>query len=430
VWLWKEWPGRWSDREAGIDLVAEAHDRTLWAIQAKAYDSKYSIKKTDVDSFLSESARAMFSFRLLIATTNRLGTLAANAINAQEKPVGCVMLHDLDRAAVDWPEHPDELRPGRPPPKVPYLHNQKAVEAVCHGFTSRDRGQLIMACGTGKTLVGLWVAERLKSERTLVLLPSLSLLAQTIREWTANAAHPFAHLAVCSDETVTADDDELVEHTSDLGVPVTTDAQAIAAFLRRDESPRVVFATYQSSPRLAEAFALGAPPFDLAIADEAHRCVGPTSGNFATILDDKAIHAGRRLFMTATPRYFTERLRRQGTATDFELASMDDPERFGPTFHRLSFGEAIRQKLLADYQVAIIGVDDATYRAWAKSGQLVTTDGKTITDARTLAGEIGLVKAMRDWGLRRVISFHSRVAAARAFRGHFACGRVAGKRAA
>jgi predicted helicase len=415
IWLWNEWPGRWG-RDAGIDLVAEARDGTLWAIQAKAYDPSYSIKKSDVDSFLSESARAIFSFRLLVATTNGLGRLAANAIDAQQKPVGCLMLHDLERAAVDWPQHPDELRPGRRPPKTPFPHNREAVETVCHRFTSWNRGQLVMACGTGKTMVGLWVAEQLESERTLVLVPSLSLLAQTMRAWTANAARPFAHLAVCSDQTVAADDD-FVEHTSDLGVPVTTDAEAIAAFLGAGDGGRVVFATYQSSPRLAAAFALGAPQVDLAIADEAHRCVGPASGDFATILDGNAIHAARRLFMTATPRFFTDRLRREGAAVDFELASMDDPKQFGPVFHRLGFAKAIEQKLLADYQVAVIGVDDATYRAWARCGQLMTTDGKTITDARTLAGEIGLAKAMRAWGLRRVISFHSRVAAARAFSG-------------
>jgi predicted helicase len=194
VWLWREWPGRWG-RDAGIDLVAEARDGTLWAIQAKAYDPSYAISKTDVDSFLSESARAIFGFRLLIATTNRLGPLATGVIGAQEKPVGCLMLHDLERAAVCWPEHPDDLRPRRRPPKTPYPHNQTAVEAVCQRFATHDRGQLIMACGTGKTLVGLWVAEQLKSQRTLVLVPSLSLLAQTMRAWTANAARPFAHLA-------------------------------------------------------------------------------------------------------------------------------------------------------------------------------------------------------------------------------------------
>jgi superfamily II DNA or RNA helicase len=57
---------------------------------------------------------------------------------------------------------------------------------VVKGFGAHDRGQMIMACGTGKTLAALFVAEHLKARRTLVLVPSLSLLAQTMREWTAN----------------------------------------------------------------------------------------------------------------------------------------------------------------------------------------------------------------------------------------------------
>ena len=138
-----------------------------------------------------------------------------------------------------------------------------------------------------------------------MLVPSLSLLAQTMREWTANASEDFDYLPVCSDDTV-ADPDAAVSSTSDLGFPVTTDAEDIARFLRRRSGRRVVFSTYQSSPRIAEAYRSGrVPRLDLAIADEAHRCAGRVSSDFATILDAGAIPAKRRLFMTATPRYFT-----------------------------------------------------------------------------------------------------------------------------
>jgi predicted helicase len=169
-------------------------------------------------------------------------------------------------------------------------------------------GQLIMACGTGKTLAAMWIAERLESKRALVLIPSLSLLAQTLREWTANASSPFDYLAVCSDETV-AQGDALVQHTSELGLPVTTDPERIAAFLRR-RGRRVVFATYQSSPQITAAQRRRAPGFDLAVADEAHRCAGRVGSEFTTILDRELIRAKRRLFMTATPRFYTARVRR------------------------------------------------------------------------------------------------------------------------
>jgi len=289
------------------------------------------------------------------------------------------------------------------------------MDAVVKGFERADRGQLIMACGTGKTLAALFINEKLAAERTLVLVPSLSLLAQTLREWTANAKVGFDFLPVCSDRTV-AEPDAVVSNTSDLGFPVTTDAGEIATFLRRRSGPCVVFATYQSSPEIAKAFELGqVPAFDLAIADEAHRCAGRVSSDFATILDSEAIKARRRLFMTATPRYFTGRVVGEAKEADFEVASMDNEEAFGPVFHRLGFAEAIERALLTDYQVVVVGVDDAIYRDWAQRGRFVTLDGTKVTDARTLAGQIGLAKAMHRYDLHRTITFHSRVKRAQEF---------------
>ena len=119
--------------------------------------------------------------------------------------------------------------------------------------------------------------------------------------------------------------------------------------------------------------------------------------------------------MTATPRLYTPRVRREAGQLDVEVASMDDEAVFGPVLHRLSFGEAIERDLLSDYQVVVVGVDDETYRAYAERGEFVTTDGKTITDARTLAGQIALAKTIRKYDLHRVISFHGRVKAAREF---------------
>ena len=160
------------------------------------------------------------------------------------------------------------------------------------------------------------------------------------------------------------------------------------------------------------------PQFDIAFADEAHRVAGDESTVFATILNADTIKARRRLFMTATPRYYTGRVLKAAQDEDLEVATMDDAAKFGTVFHRLTFGEAIHRELLTDYQVAVVGVDDATYREWAEKGTLVKRDGKP-TDARTLASQIGLAKAMRKYDLRRVISFHSLVSRARRFASEF-----------
>lgn len=416
VWLWSEWPGRWGG-DAGIDLVVEDRNGMLWAIQAKAYDPKYRVTKRDVDRFLSESGRAVLGYRMLIATTDLIDRIGERTIQNQEKRVTFFRLNDLRTAAVDWPSSLALLRPPkRHKPAKPRKHQQQAVRAVVKGFEDADRGQLIMACGTGKTLTALFVTERLEATRTLVLLPSLSLLKQTLNVWRANFSEEFASLPVCSDETVSTAEDAALPYASDLGLPVTTDPEAIAAFLRQGSGPRVVFATYQSSPQIAKAFALRrVPRFDLVLADEAHRCAGPASSDFATVLDPAEIKSRRRLFITATPRYFTGRVLKAAQEADYEVASMDDESQFGPVFHRLTFGEAIERDLLTDYQVAVVGVDDDTYRKWAERGAFVTRDGTSVTDARTLAGQIGLAKAMNKYNLRRVISFHSKVSRARDF---------------
>ena len=283
VWLWSEWPGRWGP-DAGIDLVAQTHDKAFWAIQAKAYASTRHITKADVNTFLSESSREGFAYRLLISTTNFIGRTAERTLHAQEKPVGHILLSDLEKSQLAWPDSPEELEAKPLEPKKPRPHQQKAVSNVCKGFLEKDRGQLIMACGTGKTLIAPWIAEELQSQSVLILLPMLSLLAQTIREWTENACHSFNYLPVCSDDTVRGAD-RLIARTSDLGLPVTTDPTEVVDFLRKP-GRRVVFSTYQSSPVIAKAFSnCSVPPFDIAFVDEAHRCAGPSLGTFATILD-------------------------------------------------------------------------------------------------------------------------------------------------
>lgn len=413
VWRWKDWPGGWA-ADAGIDLVAERRDRSLVAVQVKCYRADRFVSKRDMDTFLSESSRKEFTERLLIATCD-VGRTARRTIEGQEKPVHTLLLSDLEHSPVTWPSDPGRLKAFTPKPRKHRPHQRRAIMDVLAGFETSERGQLIMACGTGKTLTALWIAEGLAPQRTLVLLPSLSLLAQTVREWKTSDARDFEFLAVCSDQTA-VDEDANIAHTADLPFTgVTTDPERIAAFLRQ-RGPRVVFATYQSSPRIAEAQALGRVPlFDLAVADEAHRCAGKVDATFGSILDETRIKARRRLFMTATPRIATGPLKRAAVEADLEIVSMDDAAIFGPVFHRLSFGQAIEQDLLSDYQVVVMIIDDETIRGHAERGAFVELDDGKVRDARTLAAQIGLAKAMRRYGLRRTLSFHSRVTSAARF---------------
>jgi predicted helicase len=200
VWLWDEYPRRWGP-DCGIDLVFKSKSGKTWAVQAKCYSSDHDIAKSDVDKFLSESNRKQIDHRLLIATTDRIGANARQVLDAQEKSVVRYLLAQFESAAVEFPDSIQSLSTGKrkPPPELDRPHQIEAVDAVMSGFQTASRGQLIMACGTGKTFVCLWVKERLKAKRTLVLVPSLNLLSQMLNEWTFAAREPFDALCVCSD---------------------------------------------------------------------------------------------------------------------------------------------------------------------------------------------------------------------------------------
>jgi predicted helicase len=187
VWLWDEYPNRWG-RDCGIDLVFKHKNGQTWAVQAKCYSPTYEITKSDVDKFLSETNRKGIDHRLVIATTDRIGANAKQVIEAQEKPVVKYIRIHFDNAAVDYPDHIDSLARGkRKAPHDPHKYQLDAIEDVVSGFETAERGQLIMACGTGKTLVSLWVKERLDAKRTLVLVPSLGLLSQILNFRSAKA---------------------------------------------------------------------------------------------------------------------------------------------------------------------------------------------------------------------------------------------------
>ena len=416
VWLWKDYPEQWG-RDCGIDLVFKDKNEKTWAVQAKCYSPNYEITKSDVDKFLSESNRKKIDHRLLITTTDRIGPNATQVLDGQEKSVVRYHLMHFESAAVDYPDNINRLSIAkRKPPPEPRPHQIEAIDNVISDFQTADRGQLVMACGTGKTFVCLWVKERLKAKRTLVLVPSLGLLSQILSEWTFAARKRFDALCVCSDQTVNRrEEDEAISLVSDLPFPVSSDVKEIAHFLKQD-SDQVIFSTYQSSPLIAQAQKnRGVPHFDLVIGDEAHRCAGKSASVFGAVLDDRLIKSKRRLFATATPRVYRASLKKTAEEFGVEVVDMSDEKSFGKRFHTLTFGEAIKRDLLTDYRVLIVGVDNERINEWIENRRLVATDTGLATDARSLAGQIGVLKAIKGWNLRRLISFHGRVKRAREF---------------
>ena len=416
VWLWEEFPQRWGP-DCGIDLVFKHKSGELWAVQAKCYSPKYDITKHDVDKFLSESNRNLISKRLLISTTDGIGINAVKVCDAQDKPVVRFLLSDFEKSNVEYPSNYEKLSSSkRKSPPSPREHQFEAIEAVSSGLKHSDRGQLIMACGTGKTFTTLWIKEKLNARKVLVLVPSLSLLAQTLREWTFAAKQPFDVLCICSDQSVgKRESDEIVTSVGEVPFPVTSSVDEIKHFLK-SEVLQVVFCTYQSSRLIEQAHLdLNIPSFDLVVADEAHRCTGRVGTDFTTVLNNSKIRSSKRLFTTATPRTYSSVIKKGAEDLGVEVVGMDDEEVFGPVLHTLSFHEAINRKLLTDYRVIIIGVDDPMVASLIKTRTLVERKDGVTSDAESIASQVGLLKAIKDYDLSRMISFHGRVSRAENF---------------
>ncbi|MDB2644938.1 Helicase associated domain protein, partial [Luminiphilus sp.] len=419
VWQWADWPkpDGVAAQDLGTDLIAEDTEGKICAIQAKFYDVDSSIKFKDISTFLADSSKDYVDYRLLIGTAE-LAPNARKQLQSQQKPAQTFLLHDFDAWDYDWPKSLAGIK--KAPIKEPHEarpHQQAAIDDVC--FKLDGRGQLIMACGTGKTLTGQRITEALKSETTLVLLPSLLLLSGTMSEWLQHTKVGFHYLPVCSDASIGGKAAPETNFTSgELGNASTTDPDEIRAFLKQ-KGNKVIFSTYQSSGRVAEAIQGTATCFDLILADEAHRCAGKVAADYGYVLDEKKLPARNRLFMTATPRIYKSNVKKAAKDADIQIASMDDETVFGPVVHHLTFGQAIDQKLLTDYQVVVVGVNDAAVDEMVEERALVKTEAGLERDAATLGSQLGLMKAVRKYDLQRVITFHSRINQARDYAAEF-----------
>ncbi|HRK08756.1 MAG TPA: DEAD/DEAH box helicase family protein [Pseudobdellovibrionaceae bacterium] len=377
VYLWTEWPHKTTGQDYGIDLVAESHDGEFTAIQCKFYAASYQVQKKDIDSFFNESGKTFsvggkkksFGRRIIISTSDNWSEPAEKSLHGQTIPVTRIHVRELEQSPIDWSkfslDKPEKLSLKEKKKLRP--HQKEAIDKVIAGFKNHDRGKLIMACGTGKTFTALKLAERVAKNDGVVLflVPSISLLSQTLREWTAESESPFHAFAVCSDSKVGKHSEDISKH--DLSIPASTDTSSLIKGLERvkkDQRMTVIFSTYQSIDVVSQAQKKGLPEFDVIICDEAHRTTGVTLANkeeshFVKVHEQKFIKGKKRLYMTATPRIFGDAAKTKADEAGAELCSMDDVALYGPEFHRLGFGKAVSEHLLTDYKVLVLAIDES-----------------------------------------------------------------------
>ena len=465
VWLWSEWAAARADfdgTDTGIDLVAEERDGGHCAIQCKCYAPGTRIDKPSLDSFIAASARDPFTARIVVDTGDSWGENAVKTIRALKPACTVLRFGDLADRPIHWPDlvrgQPEDLALRHEPFSL-RPHQQAAFDEVIAGFKDHDRGKLIMACGSGKTFTALRIAEALAGVggRVLYLVPSISLLAQSMREWATQKALAHRYIGICSDTRAGRNDEDA--SLQELEIPVTTDPQAISRALRihqrkaqgtspsqdkeheesapsqettRTDALTVMFCTYQSLPVVERAQGDGAPPFDLILCDEAHRTTGverpsDKTSPFVLVHDGRRIRAAKRLYMTATPRLYTEGAKSKAASHAAEVFSMDDPAIYGPELHRLPFSRAVQQGLLSDYKVVVLAMSERHVDA-ALQAHLAADGGEiNITDAAKI---VGCWQALRNpenrrrgerpiQPLTRAIAFTNTIAASKRLANHW-----------
>ena len=399
VWLWKEWTAGRTDFDAtdiGIDLVARESSGEYCAIQCKCYAPENRVSKREVDSFIAASASRNFTKRILVHTGGELGANVLREIKPLGSDFQVISYGHLAGRPIDWPdlrqEQPEQLD-YRQQAFEPMAHQREALNDVVTGFQDSDRGKLIMACGTGKTFAALRIAEKMAGigGRVLYLVPSIGLFSQAMREWAEQQGVTHRYIGICSDESTGKNTEDVP--IQELEIPVTTDPSKISEALQETdaEGMTVVFCTYHSLPLVELAQAEGAPAFDLILCDEAHRTTGidapgDNTSPFVLVHDAERIRAEKRLYMTATPRLYTEGAKAKAARHDIEVFSMDDPAIYGPEFHRLPFSRAVERNLLSDYKVVILTMyepdSDATLQGYVGAGGSEIN----ITDATKIIG--------------------------------------------
>ncbi|PUD82683.1 DEAD/DEAH box helicase [Helicobacter pylori] len=378
--LWGDWKLRGKERDKGIDIVIQTTSKEYIAVQCKFHQN--SISLNDISTFLTQLLSGVGEVRfkkgIIISTSN----LTSEALKAIEQIRSTGMGIDIDEiteedfiySRIDWEKFdPTQTQDELPlcDKKKPRSHQQEAINATKEYFSSpkNTRGKLIMACGTGKTYTSLKIMEALDPKITFFLAPSIALLSQTFREYAQEKSDPFYASIVCSDDKTAQskneDNDDI--NFSELPIKASTRLEDILSTYEKAQKENkrfIIFSTYQSALRIKEAQEAGLGEIDLIICDEAHRTVGAMySSNerddknaFTLCHSDENIKAKKRLYMTATPKVYSESSKAKAKEKDNIIYSMDDADTFGEEIYTLNFERAIALDLLTDYKVIILAV--------------------------------------------------------------------------
>ena len=404
----------------GIDGVYEDQAGNYIPYQVKYRTDMDTLPYGEISPFLGITEKSLQD-RMIFTNARKLSVDVANRTGVRSFRAD--KFHELTEA--DFKDIYAWLTDKKAEPKnryTPLTHQREAIEKITAGLKEADRTTAVMACGTGKTLVALWAAEAQDPKTVLVLVPSLALLSQTLPDWCKQTTwgNRFRYLCVCSDASVDreAKQDGYTYKQEDLEFPVTTEPKRVKDFLAGNkEGVNVIFSTYQSAEVVAEG--LKGQTVDLGIFDEAHKTTGDKEGLFAFGLSDKNIRIKKRLFLTATPRHY--RLNKRDKDGDFQVVSMNDEAVYGNVSYRLPFSAAVAAGIIVPYKVIIsVSLNKEVDAELLKRGS--TRVRRDEIQAKWVANQIALKRAIEKTGASKIITFHSRVNLAEEFAGDSARG--------
>ena len=439
VWMLSEVPELEAipKKDVGVDLVAKKFTGELVAVQAKFYDHK--LYKQDIDSFLSEINKDYYSEGLIVSSTDDWGVNAEQAIEGLSKSISRIGLSDLRNSQIDWNKfsftsnEKVEIKQS----KSLRDYQKKAISNSLEYFKKHDRGQLIMAPGTGKTFTSLKIAEAMAKESDnetfsiLYLVPSIQLLTQTLRAWNNDTDLSISSMAVTSDrnasrQSLDEEEKNLFVKAQDIGFPATTSMSQVLKNYEEIQKAEptnlmVVFSTYQSIDVLGQAQNEGFPEFDLIIADEAHRTTGARledqdDSAFTKVHSNDNIKGKLRLYQTATPKVYGQEAKNTANEQSVVVASMDDESIYGTQIFRLGFGDAIGRGILTDYKLMVLAVNESGIRKELQQ-TMQGDNGLNLDDIGRIIGVWnGMIKRNSDsdtyWGapMKRAIAFTRTIA--------------------
>ena len=417
VWLSTELP-IWVQKalnlksDIGFDLILEDNDGLLIPVQCKYHgDPNRNVGWKEASTFVGLYNDKRICEQAFLCS-NAFG-VSNNFDSLQGKPINRILgsqWSKLDESFFSSISNNDSKKLD---PYIPLKHQEKAIRDAKSYFLKdgKTRGKLIFPCGSGKSLTGFWFTQHLDAQTTLIAVPSLALIKQTLEVYFREISAlnlDVKWLCVCSDSDIGSEVSEIKFSTSDIGIPSTTDSVKIKHWLERTQgNKRYVFTTYQSGQRLAEICKETGAQFDLGIFDEAHKTVGAKDKLFSHLLFHQNLKIDRRIFMTATERFYT------GSKDD--IASMDNEEIYGEVFSKMSFKDAIATKLLTDYKIITIDVAKEEIASFIRKNKLVELNPKygKEAEARSLASMFALRKAMQKLPIKNAVSFHSSIDKAR-----------------